>query len=282
MIAYKQAGNTTRRIAQQQCFALRDFSVNLIHTELAMLSSNSYFSFGQVRPLPRYVSTSALFSVEKSTKACFVKTKQYWHCTHTQQRCYLSMKDKSSDNLAETENHDACCESTDTEEIPLLVYESPLGGVVTRLRTFSLMTAVCGIVGIPCIFAIKGVVPEFGMLAVALSFVSATSFSTVAVHFVFRPYIYNIQVIPIRKCSYKKAVTKPKEQTYSVESMAETIDGGTIGTKEMLLKATTRSLFLQQVDIIFDPERDVEAYKGWRPLANLQVKGEPLYVHTGE
>ena len=67
------------------------------------------------------------------------------------------------------------------EEVPL-VYESPLGAVVHKLRTVSLMTGIIGSVGVPCMIAIKGSLPDSGILVMAIAFVSATLGSTAAIH----------------------------------------------------------------------------------------------------
>lgn len=159
------------------------------------------------------------------------------------------------------------------EQLPL-VYESPLGSVVAKLRTVSLMTAIIGSTGVPCMIAIKGAVPELGMLAVAMTFVAGSIGSTAAIHFVFSPYVYRIESIPVRQCSYQ-----PKQERW-VE-MGSDIPAAIPGKKVTLLKAWTRSLFLRSNDIVFDPEIDVEPYSGLRPLCNFRAKGLPLYVHPG-
>ena len=176
------------------------------------------------------------------------------------------------------------------------VYESQLGSTVNRLRAFSLMTALAGIIGVPIVMAFKGVMPETASLAAALSYVTATTASTTAVNFVFRPYVYTITTVPIRKCSsYPKKTTITTNddavQTTSTTTNSdirpsdEFTDATTAAeprsTNETLLKAVTRTVFLRQVQVIFDPVNDVHSYKGMRPLCNFEVKGVPLYVHPG-
>ena len=75
----------------------------------------------------------------------------------------------------------------------------------------------------------------------------------------------------MRKCSYKK--DRDSEKDLSSSSCKP--------KKEVLLKAVTRSLFLRQVDVVFDPTNDVMPYQGMQPLCNFQAKGIPLYVHPG-
>jgi hypothetical protein len=178
-----------------------------------------------------------------------------------------------------------------------LVYESPLGNVVSKLRTVSLCTAIIGMTGVPAMIAIKGaLLPEVGILAAALLFVSGSVGSTAAIHFVFSPYVYKIEQIPIRVCSttiskevdgdtiISSVAATDVPQANDVDS-ASTINNTTsekLSSKDTLLKAWTRSLFLRHETIIFDPTIDVQPYKGLRPMCNFVAKGRPLYVHPGK
>ena len=65
------------------------------------------------------------------------------------------------------------------------------------------------------------------------------------------------------------------ETTATSSSETDSIDG------ETLLKATTRTLFLQTKEVVFDPLRDVRPYTGLRPVCNLQVGDTPMYIHPG-
>lgn len=163
--------------------------------------------------------------------------------------------------------------STSTLE-SAIVYESPLANVVGKLRTVSLMTALVGALGVPAMVAIKGTIPDAGMLAVASTFVTGSVGSTAAIHYIFGPYVYSIERIPVRVCSSKNAV----EDQLPTDEAAKTVDC----TKPTLLKATTKSVFLQHREIVFDPEVDVQKYKGLRPMCNLIAKETPLYVHPGK
>jgi len=205
---------------------------------------------------------------------------------------------ESSSSSVEKKEKQPITTATDTATTNALVYQSPLGSVVSRLRALSLLTAVAGVVGVPAMMAIKGAVPEIGMLATALSFVGATTASTAAVNFVFRPYIYQIQAIPVRQCSYpKKTECNPQQSDGVTVTETDSSDSTPQPVKKeeddkirpqkkrkeaYLLKAMTRTLILRQADVVFDPETDVEPYKGLRPLSNFQAKGVPLYVHTGK
>jgi hypothetical protein len=166
----------------------------------------------------------------------------------------------------------------DAQPLPL-VYESPLGSVVTKLRTVSLATALIGTAGVPSLLAIKGAVPEVGMLAMALMFVTGSMGSTAAIHFVFAPYVYRIETIPVRQCSYQSKDGEDQNDTLVPED-AESVNV-VPKAKDVLLRAWTRSLFLRNREIVFDPEMDVVPYSGMRPLCNFVAKGFPLYVHPG-
>ena len=74
-----------------------------------------------------------------------------------------------------------------------VVYESPFGSLVSRLRTISLLTAVAGSVGLPAVVALKGTVPSAGFVALCLSFGTGTLASTAAIHYVFSPYVFFIE-----------------------------------------------------------------------------------------
>ena len=161
-----------------------------------------------------------------------------------------------------------------------LVYESPMGNVVTRLRTVTLVTGIVGSLGLPMVVALKGGdLPSTGLLAVGMTFVAGTLGSTAAIYFVFSPYVYSIERIPVRQCHYQPSSC---ESDTSVNITESNCADGELDKKsdDFLLKAVTRSLFLTQIDTVFDPTKDVIPYKGLRPLCNFSVKGIPMYVHT--
>jgi hypothetical protein len=181
-----------------------------------------------------------------------------------------SDKEKENDDDSGTPNEDS------------IVYESPLGSVVTRLRTVSLCTGVIGTIGLPLIIAARGGdLPSSGMLATGLLFVAGSLGSTAAIYFVFSPYAYTIESVPIRKCHYEKEESTDESETDGDEKaiVVEQNTDPAAKKKDVLLKAFTKSLFLTRTDTFFDPATDVVAYKGLRPLCNLMVKGMPMYVH---
>jgi hypothetical protein len=145
-----------------------------------------------------------------------------------------------------------------------LLYESPLGSTVTRLRAISLFSALVGTVGLPAYLALFRpdlVASQAPLLAFGLAFCSASCGSTAAIHFVFSPYVYSIEPIPIRACSSPRS----EQQDY-------------------LLKAVSKSLILTRIETVFDPNTEVSPYQGFRPLCNFVItkKGGtplPLYVH---
>jgi len=167
------------------------------------------------------------------------------------------------------------------------VYESPLGNLVTRLRTVSLVTGICGSIGLPLIVSIKGGdIPSTGLLAVGMAFVGGTVGSTAVVHYVFRPYVYSIERIPVRQCHYKppskEEGSRGGEGKCAADASATTEPASSkklSSTKDTLYKAVTKSLFLNRVETVFDT-CDVAPYKGMRPLCNFSAKGVPMYVHA--
>jgi hypothetical protein len=178
------------------------------------------------------------------------------------------------------------------------VYESPLGKLVTRLRTVSLASGICGTLGLPLAVAIKGGdIPSSGLLAFGIAFVTGSLGSTAAIHFVFSPYVYTIERIPVRLCLYKEKLKQEAEQQEqqqegdgalqslpaSSDATPNELDDQVSATsprpRDFLLKATSRSLFLTRIDTVFNPDSDVTEYKGFRPLCNFVAKGRPLYVH---
>ena len=200
----------------------------------------------------------------------------------------IETKGGGESNVSTSTNNDENDNKDPTPPTPIVcVYESQLGSTVNRLRVFSLMTALAGLIGVPVVMALKGVVPETGSLVAAISYVMATTASTTAVNFVFRPYIYSITAIPIRQCANPKTTTMNDAEQTTTSSDAQSSDeskedaAAPRSTTETLLKAVTRTVFLRQVEIVFDPEKDVQLHKGWRPLCNFEVKGVPLYVHPG-
>ncbi|GAX13841.1 hypothetical protein FisN_5Lh267 [Fistulifera solaris] len=164
--------------------------------------------------------------------------------------------------------------ATTDEEVSHVLYESPMGGIVTRLRAVSVLSAFTGSVGLPAFCAIRGIPDvEVGILAFGMTFVAGSMVSTAAIHFVFSPYVYKIEKIPVRKCHQKK---EAEDATDEINSMAPPNE---IKEADCLLKAVSRSLFLTSVETVFDPEKDVIPYKGLHPLCNFVAKGKQFYVH---
>ena len=152
-----------------------------------------------------------------------------------------------------------------------MLYESPMGGIVTRLRAVSVLSAFTGSVGLPAFCAFRGIPDvEVGILAFGMTFVAGSMVSTAAIHFVFSPYVYKIEKIPVRKCHHKAE----GEADGNVPLPPKDIKDA-----DCLLKAVSRSLFLTNVETVFNPETDVVPYKGFHPLCNFIAKGTQLYVH---
>ena len=104
--------------------------------------------------------------------------------------------------------------------------------------------------------------------------------STLGLQYIFAPYVYKLERIPNRECSFQKETTEDEadeseKETTTTGSPTKTTQG------DFLLKATTRSIILTKVEHVFDPETDVSGVPGGtiRPFCSFFAKGTPLYIH---
>jgi hypothetical protein len=197
---------------------------------------------------------------------------------HLQVRCSSNESDDKSATFKHTKSElDSNGGSEPIVDMarPRLVYGSPVGEVVHKLRALSLVSSLFGVVGLPTVLAIKGTMPSTGMLIMSFMFVASTVGSTAFIHAVFSPYIYRIECIPVRVCY------STKETDCSKDEPSTKTDPSPSKKEDTLLKAVKRSLFLRDVEVIFDPEQDIQPYSGFLPLCNFTAKGVPLYVHQG-
>lgn len=156
------------------------------------------------------------------------------------------------------------CNTVDTKNSQLL-YQGPFSDLALRLKVISVTSAALGIVGIPLLITLHtGDVPPVGQIAVGGSAMLGAVGSTVAMSFVFSPYVTTLERVPIRQCHFKDYDSQQPEQR---------------AAQEWLLKATTRNILAMKVETIFDPKTDVQRYSGIRPFCNFVAKGVPLYVH---
>jgi hypothetical protein len=219
-------------------------------------------------------------------------------------------------NLDDDNQHDT---NTDANDCNVLVYESPLGPAVHKLRAVSLLTGVIGTIGLPLLLMLKtGGVGSFdpslmmvgdigsttsdvvaagattavsstesttattavvssssnyaGILSICLAFGSCTIGTTFVVHYVFAPYVYTMEQIPIRLCSNKS------------NNKNSTVDDNTPKKKETLYQISLRNFFLMKKHVLYDPRcHTIVPYThGYRPLCNLYLveKKIPLYIHV--
>lgn len=146
-----------------------------------------------------------------------------------------------------------------------LVYKGPLSDLALKLKVVSVSTAALGVVGLPILlYLYTGDIPGMGQYAVAGSGILGATGSTIAVDFVFSPYIHRLERVPVRKCHAK---TETPDET------------ATKPAQKYLLKAITRNILAMRVETVFDPATDVEPYKGIRPFCNFTAKGRPLFLH---
>lgn len=170
--------------------------------------------------------------------------------------------DDGSDSKSQEQIDDQAECATAETTTTTVVYESPLATVVTRLRAVSLLSALTGSVGLPTFCILKGTMPPGGLIAFGATFTIGSVASTAAIHFVFSPYVYQIE----------KIVAVEEEEEDSPQTPEAPV----------LLRAISKSLFLTRIETVFDPENnpdDIIPYKGFRPLCNFVVREKPLYVH---
>jgi hypothetical protein len=217
-----------------------------------------------------------------------------------------------SDHGDEGDNDDnkrkAATTTTANDNGNVVVYESPFGALVTKLRVVSLMTGVFGSIGLPLaatfLSSTAVTTPTTGFVALCLTFGTGTIATTLAIQYVFGPYVYSIERIPIRKCHYKKNKTSTMSQNthdtdtseidettttttkYETENTTNTapnnVDDTCVTGPHFLYLAKSKSIFIRPVETVFDANADdVQKYTGFTlPLCNFTAKGRPLYMHT--
>ena len=206
------------------------------------------------------------------------------------QDSFLSSSSSSWNNIPTTKRWNSgdssqsttATESSSSSSEPVVVYQSPMGGLITRLKIVSITSCVMSVIGLPLLIAIKnGDFPTAKQLGLGgVAFLGATG-STVALHFVFGPYILNLERIPVRKCHAKNNIEEDKKEEESTTVPENDVSNAksTTTTTTSMLKATTRSVFGWKNEVVFDPAVDVIPYVGARPFANFVAKGVTLYVH---
>lgn len=170
---------------------------------------------------------------------------------------------------------------TTNEYEPFLVYQAPMGSLITRLKRVSITSCLISVIGLPMMVFLKtGTWPNVKQLGLgSVAFVSAGG-STLALHFVFGPYVMDLYEL----------VGKGKDTSSADEVDREGLGGRSNPSESeldpIMMKATIRSIFGVAKDIIFDPSTDLSPYAGSRPFANFIVtneeyasKGVVLYCH---
>jgi hypothetical protein len=167
--------------------------------------------------------------------------------------------------------------SDDSSSPPEIIYTSPMGDLISRLKIVSITSCLMSVVGLPLFIFIKnGDFPTMQQMGLGgVAFMGATG-STIALHFVFGPYILELERIPVRQCHYEKESSDDDEKAPTKQEITD--DSTNMGSSTML-RATTRSVFGFKSEVIFDPDIDITPYTGARPFANFVAKGVTLYAH---
>jgi hypothetical protein len=151
-----------------------------------------------------------------------------------------------------------------------------MGGLISRLKIVSITSCFISVVGLPLFIFIKnGDFPTMQQVGLgSVAFMGATG-STLALHFVFGPYILELNRIPIPIQSTIAAAAAAGDE----EESSSTSSSPTPPEDVLLYQATTRSVFGWKKHHVFDPLTDVTKYAGMRPFANFVAKGVTLYAH---
>lgn len=182
---------------------------------------------------------------------------------------------RHSTNTSDGEDDD------NNNEEPKLLYRAPMGDLVTRLKRISITSCLVSIVGLPLLVYLKtGTWPDAKQLGMGgFAFISATG-STLALHFVFGPYVLNLYELPVRQRHNNKQKEEQNKGELSSSSLSSPEQQRRQASQEYMYKATTRSIFGMTQEIVFDPLTDVTRYSGARPFANFVVKDDyVLYCH---
>jgi hypothetical protein len=280
----------------------------------------------QARHLPHPISSSSLLFSSPLRSSNDKNYNSYYFSM------FSSISKQEDIALSSSSSLSSKQEEEKEEENTVLVYQSPFGSPITRLRTVSIFSSVASVIGIPILMYLKYnnivIFPMhdavqtaaaavaasssssaaaaaassstssswIGMIAFASTATIGTVSSTAAVHFVFSPYVYQIEQIPIRKCAFANEMkqkmqlsmedTSTTTTTTTNEATTNTTTSNNHHSKNMILKITTRSLFLFPIETFFDPYhvlssqyRKIEPYRGLRPLCNIVIGTVPMYIH---
>ena len=148
--------------------------------------------------------------------------------------------------------------------------------LITSLKVFSLSSAALSTFGLPALMLYRGIDLYSGIHVMMVATTMAGSIgSTLGLQYIFAPYVYTLESIPIRQCHSEDE--KEKEEPQSTATTAENPPK----PGSFLLKATTRSVFATKVEHVFDPETDIKGVPPGtiRPFCSFFANGQPLYIH---
>ena len=156
---------------------------------------------------------------------------------------------------------------------PRLLYQAPMGGLVSRLKRISITSCLISVIGLPMLIYLKnGTWPDAKQIGMGgFAFVSASG-STLALHFVFGPYVMDLYEIPVQQSHTVKEENENKSGSSTIVRQPS--------GQEFLYKATVRSILGLTQEVVFNPLTDITRYQGARPFANFVVKDQyVLYCH---
>ena len=189
-----------------------------------------------------------------------------------------SISAPSSSSSSSPPNSDGSTSSSSDE----VIYRAPMGDLISRLKLVSITGCALSIIVLPTLVYLKnGDLPSAKQTALGGVALVGASGSTLALDFVFGPYILDLRWINDQN---------RKDGNY-VETGSRDQDDGITGEKDdpdtpppsytssRSLQATTRSVFGWKKTYTFDPYIDITPYAGVRPFANFYANGIPFYAH---
>jgi hypothetical protein len=209
-----------------------------------------------------------------------------WSSTTSSPEDKEDNKINKEDYYDDDEDEDEGDSNDDGDSNSNLLYTSSMGGLISRLKIVSITSCFISVVGLPLFIFIKnGDFPTMQQVGLgSVAFMGATG-STLALHFVFGPYILELNRIPIPIQSTVAAAAAGGGDAAGGDNDEEDSSSSTSSPTPtppedvLLYQATTRSVFGWKKHHVFDPLTDVTKYAGMRPFANFVAKGVTLYAH---
>jgi hypothetical protein len=184
-----------------------------------------------------------------------------YKCFYSNTPPILSSNTNNNKNKNENKNKNPNNEINTSNNSDTIIYEGPFASLSKRLKRISITTAIASIIGIPSAILLQStgdaaVIPAAGQLAVGSTAILAATGSTAALSFVFGPYVNTLE--------YIKSDHNEHDD----------------GDDNVMVKATTCSIFGMEKVTIFNPKIDIsQPSSSYRPFCNFLIRNDPFYIH---